>query len=90
MGPYLAEQCVPLQVERLLQGEQELLTKYRESLVASYVEDNAKVCWCPSVPHCGSAIQVEGDPHVEPTCSCGLTFCFACSDEPHSPCTCEM
>lgn len=79
-----------MQVQELLADDAELLGKYRDSLMCSYVEDNAMVCWCPSVPHCGNAVRADVDPHCEPTCSCGLKFCFACGDEPHSPCTCEM
>ena len=48
------------------------------------------VRWCPSVPCCGRAVRVEGDAQCEPECACGLRFCFACADEPHSPCTCDM
>ena len=63
---------------------------YERSLLESYIEDNAKVKWCPSVPHCGAAVEVFGELCCEPLCSCGLRFCFACGDAPHSPCTCAM
>ena len=46
--------------------------------------------WCPSVPHCGRAVRVAGEVHCEPECACGRRFCFACTLEPHSPCTCDM
>ena len=78
------------QVRRLIQGDAALLAKYSGTLAASYIEDNARVCWCPSVPHCGNAIRADSELHCEPTCDCGLKFCFACQQEPHSPCTCEM
>lgn len=55
-----------------------------------YVDDNRKVKWCPSVPHCGRAVRINSDPHVEVTCHCGQQFCFACNDPPHTPATCEM
>lgn len=65
--------------------------RYERTLLESYIEDNAKVKWCPSVPHCGSAVEILGDSvDIEPQCSCGLRFCFACGDAPHSPCTCTM
>lgn len=35
-------------------------------------------------------LQVENDPYVEPECPCGVSFCFKCSRQPHSPCTCQM
>ncbi len=36
----------------------EALDKYGKSLALSYVEDNARVNFCPSVPWCGHAVQV--------------------------------
>ncbi|PNH11262.1 putative E3 ubiquitin-protein ligase [Tetrabaena socialis] len=35
-------------------------------------------------------VQVDGDPFVEPECSCGKVFCFKCLKDPHTPCTCKM
>ncbi|KAG2497384.1 hypothetical protein HYH03_004542 [Edaphochlamys debaryana] len=68
----------------------EALERYTRSLALSYVEDNARVNFCPSVPWCGHAIQVDGDPFVEPECKCGKVFCFKCLKDPHTPCTCKM
>jgi ariadne-1 len=56
----------------------------------SYVDDNKRVKWCPSAPHCGHAVRVPGDPHCDVECACGQRFCFACTEAPHSPATCEM
>ncbi|GAQ81569.1 hypothetical protein KFL_000840120 [Klebsormidium nitens] len=64
--------------------------RYERSLLESYIEDNSKVKWCPSVPHCGNALRVEGEPYVEVQCTCGLTFCFNCGLEAHSPCSCDI
>ncbi|KAL3137000.1 hypothetical protein ABBQ32_006592 [Trebouxia sp. C0010 RCD-2024] len=82
--------CDDRQVRKLLRKEGRLLRKYEEKLLDSYIEDNKSVRWCPSVPHCGCAIQVDGDPQCEPVCQCGCKFCFQCGLDPHSPCTCEM
>ncbi|KXZ51910.1 hypothetical protein GPECTOR_11g38 [Gonium pectorale] len=71
-------------------GEADALSKYKQSLALSYVEDNSRVNFCPSVPWCGHAIQVDGDPFVEPECKCGKVFCFKCLKDPHTPCTCKM
>ncbi|CAL9248362.1 unnamed protein product [Arabidopsis halleri] len=69
----------------------ELAEKYDRFLIESYVEDNKMVKWCPSIPHCGSAIRkIEDDDVVEVECSCGLQFCFSCLSESHSPCSCLM
>ena len=47
-----------LQVVRLMQHDTALAEKYQQKLLESYIEDNKQVKWCPSVPHCGCAIQV--------------------------------
>jgi hypothetical protein len=38
----------------------QVLQKYKQSLLESYMEDNAKVRFCPSVPWCGRAVEVCG------------------------------
>lgn len=67
-----------------------LANKFERFLLESYIEDNKMVKWCPSVPHCGNAIRVEDDEICEVECSCGMQFCFRCSAEAHSPCSCIM
>lgn len=47
------------QVVKLLQHNRQLVDKYQIKLLESYIEDNKRVKWCPSVPHCGCAIQVR-------------------------------
>jgi hypothetical protein len=42
-----------------LQGEKELLAKYTNSRLESYMEDNNRVTYCPSTPWCGHAIEVS-------------------------------
>ncbi|KAL8555962.1 hypothetical protein ACS0TY_003687 [Phlomoides rotata] len=68
----------------------DLAEKFDRFLLESYIEDNKMVKWCPSIPHCGNAIRVEKDEYCEVECSCGLQFCFSCSSEAHSPCSCFM
>ena len=82
--------CDEDQVKCLLADDCELLEKYNQGLIDGYVDDNARVRWCPSVPHCGTAVRVNSDPHCEITCTCGKEFCFVCGEEPHSPATCDM
>ncbi|KAL2471794.1 putative E3 ubiquitin-protein ligase ARI1 [Abeliophyllum distichum] len=67
-----------------------LAEKFDRFLLESYIEDNKRVKWCPSVPHCGNAIRIEKDKYCEVECACGLQFCFTCSSEVHSPCSCLM
>eukprot|EP00271_Cylindrocystis_brebissonii_P008378 TRINITY_DN2258_c0_g1_i4.p1 TRINITY_DN2258_c0_g1~~TRINITY_DN2258_c0_g1_i4.p1 ORF type:complete len:701 (-),score=209.59 TRINITY_DN2258_c0_g1_i4:1181-3283(-) len=66
--------------------------RYENSLLESYIEDNSRVKWCPSVPHCGNAISLQDgeEPWHEVECVCGQQFCFACLAAPHSPCSCAM
>ncbi|CAK9142609.1 unnamed protein product [Ilex paraguariensis] len=68
----------------------DLAEKFDRFLLESYIEDNKMVKWCPSTPHCGSAIRVENDEFCEVECSCGFQFCFSCLSEAHSPCSCLM
>ncbi|KAF3435630.1 hypothetical protein FNV43_RR22721 [Rhamnella rubrinervis] len=68
----------------------DLAEKFDRFLLESYIEDNKRVKWCPSIPHCGNAIRVEDDELYEVECSCSLQFCFGCLSEAHSPCSCLM
>ncbi|XP_068320194.1 probable E3 ubiquitin-protein ligase ARI1 isoform X1 [Pyrus communis] len=68
----------------------QLAEKFDRFLLESYIEDNKRVKWCPSTPHCGNAIRVEDDQFCEIECSCGLQFCFSCLLKAHSPCSCLM
>ncbi|KAF8377465.1 hypothetical protein HHK36_030843 [Tetracentron sinense] len=68
----------------------DLAERFDRFLLESYIEDNKRVKWCPSIPHCGNAIRVEDDEFCEVECVCGLQFCFSCSSEVHSPCSCLM
>ncbi|CAH8356573.1 unnamed protein product [Eruca vesicaria subsp. sativa] len=68
----------------------EVAEKFDRFLVESYVDDNKRVKWCPSTPHCGNAIRREEDGGGEVECSCGHQFCFSCLCESHSPCSCLM
>ncbi|XP_057456360.1 probable E3 ubiquitin-protein ligase ARI1 isoform X2 [Lotus japonicus] len=68
----------------------DLAEKYERFLLESYIEDNKRVKWCPSVPHCGNAVRTEDDNLCEVECSCGEQFCFNCLSEAHSPCSCLM
>ncbi|KAI9201455.1 hypothetical protein LWI28_023770 [Acer negundo] len=70
--------------------DSDLAEKFDRFLLESYIEDNKRVKWCPSVPHCGNAIRIEVDELCEVECACGLQFCFGCSSEAHSPCSCLM
>ncbi|CAN6459874.1 unnamed protein product [Victoria cruziana] len=63
--------CDEAVVRNLLSSKHaDVADRFERFLLESYIEDNNKVKWCPSVPHCGNAIRVEDD-------SC----CEKCKDE---------
>ncbi|WOG90674.1 hypothetical protein DCAR_0309918 [Daucus carota subsp. sativus] len=83
------EVCDEGKVKSLVSARDPVLAeKFDCFLLQSYIDDNKKVKWCPSIPHCGNAIRVEDDQYCEVECACGLQFCFNCSAEAHSPCSC--
>lgn len=83
---------VPYRIVMQLLGKAspDLLQKYERAILNSYIEDNANVRWCSSVPCCGRAIEALDDGYCEPKCECGHSFCFKCGSQPHSPATCGM
>ncbi|KAF7810951.1 putative E3 ubiquitin-protein ligase ARI1 isoform X1 [Senna tora] len=83
--------CDEAVVRNLVSKEHpDMAEKFDRFLLESYIEDNKRVKWCPSTPHCGNALRVEDDELCEVECSCGLQFCFSCLSETHSPCSCLM
>lgn len=66
-----------LQVRKLLQHDRSLLNKYEQKLLDSYIDDNKSVKWCPSVPHCGCAIQASAI-HQCKDVLCITHMCDAC------------
>lgn len=66
----------------------EAAQRFDRFLFKSYIDDNQKVKWCPSVPNCGNAVRVEENVYREIQCTCGHQFCFSCLCQPHSPCSC--
>lgn len=83
--------CDESTVRILVSGRDlDLAERFDRFLIESYIDDNNKVKWCPSTPHCGNAIRVNGDLLCEVECTCGIRFCFKCLLEAHSPCSCSM
>ncbi|KAH7848298.1 hypothetical protein Vadar_000905 [Vaccinium darrowii] len=63
---------------QLLKRHPILAEKFDRFLVESYIEDNEKVKWCPSVPQCGNAIRAEDDKFCEVECDCGKFLLLIC------------
>lgn len=63
----------------LVQGEDELLAKYKQSHLESYMEDNQRVAFCPSVPWCGRAVEVRAGGSV-PVAACSKTYRYVGKD----------
>ncbi|XVF36177.1 hypothetical protein REPUB_Repub19eG0035500 [Reevesia pubescens] len=83
--------CDEVKIRQLVSTrDPNLAEKFDRFLLESYIEDNRRVKWCPSVPHCGNAIRIEDDALCEVECPCGMQFCFSCLSETHSPCSCLM
>ena len=57
---------------------QELHDKYCQRLLESYIDDNKRVKWCPSTPHCGRAVQASR------ACPCVLRSNWEHSSEQHT------
>lgn len=91
MAPKCNTVCNDVKIRHLVSmHNSNLVEKFDRFLFESYVEDNRRVKWCPSVPHCGNAIRVQDDEPCEVECACGEHFCFSCLSEAHSPCSCKM
>ncbi|KAL5218389.1 hypothetical protein ABZP36_019073 [Zizania latifolia] len=84
--------CDEVIVLRLVEQKYPAAAKcFNRLLLESYFEDNDSVKWCPSAPNCGRAIRVSaGERYCEVTCPCGVSFCFNCAGQVHSPCPCAM
>ncbi|KAH9758523.1 putative E3 ubiquitin-protein ligase ARI2 [Citrus sinensis] len=52
--------------------DSDLADKFDRFMLESYIEDNKRVKWCPSVPHCGNAIRIEVDELREVECASTL------------------
>eukprot|EP01006_Ploeotia_vitrea_P054735 TRINITY_DN67920_c1_g1_i1.p1 TRINITY_DN67920_c1_g1~~TRINITY_DN67920_c1_g1_i1.p1 ORF type:complete len:500 (-),score=50.15 TRINITY_DN67920_c1_g1_i1:695-2194(-) len=71
--------------------DDKLREKYSRTIVNSYVEDNKRMKWCPSVPHCGNAVFCsQFATATTVTCHCGCQWCFFCQNEVHHPASCKM
>lgn len=91
MAPKCNSICDEAVIRKLVIARRpDLAERFERFLLESYIEDNDTVKWCPSIPHCGNAIRVKGDIYCEVECTCGWQFCFNCSLQAHSPCSCVM
>ncbi|KAL6867566.1 hypothetical protein ACP4OV_015590 [Aristida adscensionis] len=91
MAPKCNAICDEAIIRKLVTARRpDIAERFERFLLESYIEDNDTVKWCPSIPHCGNAIRVKGDIYCEVECTCGCQFCFNCSLQAHSPCSCMM
>ena len=81
--------CTPALVQRAASSTS--VDRFSKALTESYVADNPRVAYCPSVPPCGRVIKVEAhaSPRVEVECECENIFCFACKQPSHTPAPCD-
>ncbi|CAN1126794.1 Probable E3 ubiquitin-protein ligase ARI2 [Linum perenne] len=91
MAPNCECVCDEVRIRELVRSvDPSLADKFEQFLLDSYIEDNKRVKWCPSVPHCGNAVQTDAELVCEVECDCGVQFCFSCGGDAHSPCSCRM
>lgn len=62
--------------------------KYQLLITNSFVQDHPSLKWCPA-PGCPNAVLAHNVHHAPVTCSCGHSFCFKCSRNPHEPIQCH-
>ena len=64
-------------IRKLVTAEDpEAAERFDRFLFESYIDHNDKVKWCPSVPHCGNAVRVEGDVYCEIQCTLRTSVLF--------------
>lgn len=63
--------------------------KYNSFLILSFTEDNKKMKCCPGL-NCKFFVENIGSIKSEIKCNCDYLFCYNCSEEAHSPITCEV
>ncbi|KAI2495836.1 ariadne-1 [Fragilaria crotonensis] len=80
--------------EEVLQAAPDLLPKFENYQLRSFVESNTLTRWCPGrgcerVAIASSASALEQDGKVANCDACSTSFCLVCGEEPHSPCNCK-
>lgn len=66
------------------------VSKYKQVITNGYVLSKRMICWCPG-KDCSNAIEMKdltNQPAVR--CSCGMLFCFKCSNDIHNLIPCKM
>ena len=73
----------------------DLIERYHELLMRTYVDDKESLKWCPA-PNCVYALECgvkkRDLSRVVPTviCDCSHQFCFGCTLSDHQPCPCSL
>ena len=68
------------------EDDAQLLSKYRQMLVRSFVDDSKSCAWCPKVGCDRIVAHSQRRSTIE--CACGHQFCFGCKGEAHAPAEC--
>lgn len=83
--------CVPVEIVHKVCAK-EMVAKYEEFALRSFIDDNRKVSWCTG-GGCENAIYCRVDRGSEDAldviCNCGASFCFNCKEEAHRPVQCD-
>eukprot|EP00467_Chlorarachnion_reptans_P022293 CAMPEP_0114494500 /NCGR_PEP_ID=MMETSP0109-20121206/4686_1 /TAXON_ID=29199 /ORGANISM="Chlorarachnion reptans, Strain CCCM449" /LENGTH=587 /DNA_ID=CAMNT_0001671543 /DNA_START=350 /DNA_END=2110 /DNA_ORIENTATION=- len=84
------QQLVPSSVfDKYLNKRPDLLKKYNEWNLQSFVEGQTGLVWCPN-PSCNHIVEYKhgGEKTIE--CQCGQRFCFTCLRPEHEPAPCDL
>jgi hypothetical protein len=75
-------------IRKACSSNKDLIAKYEEFALRSFIDDNRKVAWCTG-GGCENAIycRIErgADDALDVMCQCGTSFCFNCKEEAHRP-----
>lgn len=80
--------------EALGASSPEVLAKFKNFQLRSFVESNPFTRWCPGpgcerVAYALSPAAMESEGSVAHCDACDTRFCLVCGEEPHSPATCK-
>ena len=62
--------------------------RFQKQLCEMFSTSNRSYQICPGAD-CANCIKSEDYNTTTVKCTCGKVFCFRCSNDDHSPCTCE-
>jgi len=81
------ERLRPAQVQKLC-ARPDLVHRYDRFMLDAFVEESAERKWCPGLG-CNLACSPSRGSGSVIQCSCGMSWCFECSNDEHQPVSCQ-